>query len=120
MNSWSGIGNIGSKPTFRTTGKGRSVLNFSIAIDRDRKAESTEATERTADWFPIVVFGEAADHHVKYLQKGTKIAVSGALRPRSYVDSAGITHNTFEIQAEVIDWLANVQSPQVVTRTVSG
>lgn len=114
MNSWSGIGNIGNEPILRSTSSGRSVLNFSIAVDRTIRVETPEGTvsQRSPDWIPIVVFGDAAEHHAKYLQKGTKVAVTGSLRPRSYTDTVGVTHYTFEIQAESIDWLANVRSPQ--------
>ena len=34
MNTFNGIGNIGSNPTLRTTPSGGNVTNFSVAIDR--------------------------------------------------------------------------------------
>jgi single-strand DNA-binding protein len=113
MNTWSGIGNVGADPVLRSTASGRSVLNFNIAVDRIVRVDTAEGpkTEKTPDWIPVVVFGDAADHQARYLQKGTKVAVVGSLRPRSYVDKSGATHYTFEIHADQIDWLANVRSP---------
>lgn len=118
MNQWFGIGNLGSDPTLRSTASGRSVLNFSIAVDRMVRTPSTDGgtgtVKRVPDWIPVVVFGDAADHQAKYLQKGTKVAVTGSLRPRTYTDKQNIEHHTFEVQADRIDWLGNVRSPDAV------
>ena len=115
MNCWSGIGNVGADPVLRQTASGRSVLNFNIAVDRLVRVDTAEGmiTQKTPDWIPVVCFGDAADHQARYLQKGTKVAITGALRPRSYADKEGKTHFTFEIHADSIDWLANVRSARV-------
>lgn len=111
MNIWSGIGNVGSDPVLRRTGSGKAVLNFSIAVDRLAVIITPEGPVRhkECDWIPIVVFGDAAEHQAIYLQKGTKIGVTGALRPREWVDREGNKHTGFEIQANTIEWLANVK-----------
>lgn len=111
MNQWTGIGNVGSDPTLRHTGSGKAVLNFSIAVDHFVVVETPEGTikKREPDWIPVVVFGDSAEHQAKYLQKGTKVAVAGSLRQRTWIDKAGIARNSFEIQASQIEWLDNVK-----------
>ena len=113
MNQWHGIGNVGAKPTLRKTASGTAVLNFSIAVDRITRVNTPEGikTQKTPDWIPIVVFGDSAEHHAQYLQKGTRIGVTGELRTRNYTDSQGNVHHGFEVQAGTIDWLNNVNSP---------
>lgn len=119
MNCWSGIGNVGADITLRTTASGRAVLNFRIAVDRVVKVETSEGPtfQKIPDWIPIVVFGDAAEHQAKYLQCGTKISVLGPLRPRTFTDKTGVTHYSFEVHAQEIDWLANVKSQRVAETT---
>jgi single-strand DNA-binding protein len=121
MNVWSGIGNVGADPVLRQTASGRSVLNFNIAVDRIVRVDTAEGprTEKTPDWIPVVVFGDAAEHQARYLQKGTKVAIIGSLRPRTYADKSGATHHTFEVHADTIDWLANVRSPTRVAEATA-
>ena len=113
MNQWTGIGNVGADPILRRTASGKAILNFNIAVDRVTRISTPEGvkTQKIPDWIPIVVFGDAAEHQATYLQKGTKIGITGSLHPRSYVDKSGATHYTFEVHASNIDWLDNVRSP---------
>lgn len=115
MNSCNFIGNLGSDPQLRKTASGTSVLNFSIAVDRLTSVETQEGViyQKTADWIPVVVFGDEADHQHKHLQKGSKIAiVNGEVRPRTYTDRQNVTHHSFEVLAKKIEWLDNIRSAE--------
>lgn len=111
MNRWFGIGNLGADPQLSKTLSGFSVLNFRIAIN-SRVGVKTDAGiiyKDTPRWIPIVVFGDAAEHQAKYLEKGSQIAVEGELVPRQYIDKEGVAHHTFEVQAEKITWLSRIR-----------
>jgi len=110
MNTWHGIGNIGADPELKTTVSGKSVLNFRMAVDRVRYDAATSTMVKTADWIPVVCWDGAAELNARYLQKGSKVAVIGELRPRSYVDRNGATQQRFEIQATHIEWLDGIRS----------
>ena len=118
MNVWHGIGNLGKDPIHRSTASGRSVLNFSMAVDRRvRTGEDSSGNaiyEKRPDWIPVVVFGSRADQCARYLQKGSKVLVTCSLRPRRWTDSEGITHSAFEVDASGpggnIEFLAKIRS----------
>jgi single-strand DNA-binding protein len=92
------IGNIGQNPEVRTTQKGGRVVTFSVATNDTWKNEAGEKQERT-DWHRVVIFseklGELAE---KYLKKGSKVFVTGALRSRKWKDKDGVDHYGAEIQ----------------------
>jgi single-strand DNA-binding protein len=112
MNNFTGIGNLGSNPTLRTTPSGGNVTNFSVAIDRKfyRGTGENRTLVKETDWIPVVCWGSLATTCSNYLQKGSKVAVSGSVRPRTYTDSNGNTRSTFEIIASEIEFLDRIRS----------
>lgn len=108
MNIFMGIGNLGSNPTLRRTDSGRAVSNFNIAIDRVFYRGETKVSE--TDWIPVVAWGNLAETTARYCRKGSKVAVRGEVRPRSYTDSDGISHRTFEVVADTVEFLNGVRS----------
>lgn len=78
MNSWNGIGNITKDLELRSTTSGKSVCEFSIAIN-----EGYGDNQRTT-YVNIVVWGAQAENIVKYCSKGSKVGVSGSLRIDKY------------------------------------
>lgn len=112
MNNWTGIGNLGSDPVLYRTPSGKSVLNFSIAVDRFVVINTPEGpmTRKDPDWIPIVVFGDQAEHQAKYLQKGSKVGITGSLRQREWVTADGAKRTSIEVQALTIDWLDRIRS----------
>jgi len=112
MNKFTGIGNLGSNPQLRKTDSGISVTNFSIAIDRTyyQGEGSNRQTVKGTDWIPVVAWVGLAEICCKHLQKGSKICVEGVIRPRSYQNSRGTTHNTFEVIASAVHFLDKIRS----------
>lgn len=117
MNSFNGIGNLGDTPVLRNTASNsKSVCNFKIAIDRPYK--SADGTSQV-DWIPVVVWGGQAESCAKYLQKGSKVAIEGSVRPRRYEDENGVKHNTFEVAASRVSFLDRIRSnAEVATDSV--
>tara|TARA_Y100000310_G_C20595222_1_gene770154 strand:- start:406 stop:852 length:447 start_codon:yes stop_codon:yes gene_type:complete len=120
MNSFNGIGNLGSDPELRRTPSGRPVTNFSLAIDRryyQGEGQNRQLIKET-DWIPVVVWAGLAEVCAKHLQKGSKVCVEGSIRPRTYKDREGTQHSTFEVVASHVHFLDRIKSnAEVSTNT---
>ena len=97
------IGNLTRDPETRTTTTGIQVCNFSIAVNRRRRAEGTQET----DYFNIVAWRQLADLCSKYLSKGRKVAVSGSIQTRTYEAQDGSKRNAFDIVADEVEFLSS-------------
>ena len=86
------VGNVGSDPTVRTTGKGDRVASFSLAVNRKRGGE--EATS----WFRVSAWRGLAEVVEKYVRKGSRVMVDGALSIDEY-ESGGEKRTSVEIDA---------------------
>ena len=87
-------GRFTAAPVVRIANSGKSVCNFTLAVDRDRKnAEG----QRETDFIPCVAFGSAAEFIEKYFDKGSMAIVVGRLQLRDWTDKEGSSHRTAEI-----------------------
>jgi len=77
-----------------------AYARFSIAVDRRYKREN----EPTADFFNCVAFGKTAEFVEKYLNKGTKILLSGRVENNNYTDKEGKTVYGTRIVVEEIEF----------------
>lgn len=79
------VGNLGRDPEVRQLQDGSKVVNLSLATsDRWRDRQSGETRERT-EWHRVVIFNERiADVAERFLRKGSKIFVEGALQTRKW------------------------------------
>jgi single-strand DNA-binding protein len=84
------IGNIGRDPEIRTTPDGTRIANLSVATSESwRDRASGERKERT-EWHRVAIFDERlAELAEKYLHKGSKVYLEGALQTRKWIDNSG-------------------------------
>ena len=77
---------------------GNKIVNFSIATsDTWKDKESGERREKT-EWHRIVIFSDGlATIAEKYLKKGSKVYVEGALQTRKWTGNDGIEKYTTEV-----------------------
>ncbi len=92
------IGNLGRDPEIRTTQDGTKITHLSVATtDTWRDRNTGERRERT-EWHRVVIFnerlGEVAE---KYLRKGSKVYLEGALQTRKWTDQSGQERYTTEV-----------------------
>lgn len=73
-----------------------AVARYTLAVDRRFRREG----EASADFINCVAFGKAAEFAEKYLQQGTKIAVTGRIQTGSYTNRDGIKVYTTDIIVE--------------------
>lgn len=97
------IGRLARDPELRTTGNGKSVATFSLAVDRRYKAEG----QPTADFFNIVAWGKQAETICQYLGKGRQIALTGRLQSRSYDAQDGTKKYVTEVILEEFDFIGS-------------
>jgi single-strand DNA-binding protein len=81
------VGNLGRDPEIRSTQDGTRIANLNLATSESwRDRVSGERKERT-EWHRVVIFNERlVEIAEKYLRKGSKIYVEGALQTRKWTD----------------------------------
>lgn len=92
------VGNLGKDPEIRNTQAGTKICNLTIATSETwNDRASGERKERT-EWHRVVIFNERlADVAEKYLRKGRKVYLEGALETRKYTDQSGQEKYTTEV-----------------------
>ncbi|MCX7800524.1 MAG: single-stranded DNA-binding protein [Fimbriimonadales bacterium] len=95
------VGRLTRDPEVRSTTTGKTVCDFSIAVDR--RVASQDGQD--ADFFRVTAWGQTAEFVSRYLSKGRLVAVDGRLQWRKYTDSQGITREAVEVVAESVQGL---------------
>jgi single-strand DNA-binding protein len=92
------IGNLGRDPEIRSTQDGTRIANLSVATSESwRDRGSGERKERT-EWHRVVIFNDRLVEVVeKYLKKGSKVYVEGALQTRKWTDNSGQERYSTEV-----------------------
>ena len=79
-----------------------SVANFTIAVNRNFKNQDGEYD---ADFIRCQARGRQADNIAKWTKKGSKIAVVGSIRTRSYDNQQGQRVYITEVDVSEIEYL---------------
>jgi single-strand DNA-binding protein len=92
------VGNLGRDPEIRSTNDGQRIATFSLATSENwRDKNSGERREKT-EWHRVVIFNERLVEVVeKYVKKGSKLYIEGALQTRKWNDNQGQERYTTEI-----------------------
>ena len=92
------IGNLGRDPEIRSTQDGMRIATLAVATSETwRDKMSGDRKERT-EWHRVVIFNERlAEIAEKYLKKGSKVYIEGALQTRKWTDNSGQERYTTEI-----------------------
>lgn len=103
MNCVQVIGRITADPEVKVSQSGKSILSFSLAVQRDYKNRSGEYD---TDFFRCVAYKSSADYLGKYAKKGDMLAVSGALRQNTYENREGKKVSSVEISVSSVQILS--------------
>jgi single-strand DNA-binding protein len=92
------VGNLGRDPEIRSTNDGTRIANLALATSETwRDRNSGERKERT-EWHRVVIFNERLVEVVeKYVKKGSKLYIEGALQTRKWTDNQGQERYSTEI-----------------------
>lgn len=93
------MGRLTRDPDLRHTQSGTAVASFSLAVDRDFKAQSGE---RGTDFIDIVAWRSTAEFVSKYFFKGRMAVVEGRLQARDWTDRDGTKRRSFEVLADSV------------------
>jgi single-strand DNA-binding protein len=92
------IGNLGRDPESRTFQNGGKVVNLRIATSENWKDKSTGERKEKTEWHSVAIFNEGlANVAERYLKKGSKVYVEGALTTRKWQDQSGADRYSTEI-----------------------
>ena len=92
------VGNLGRDPEIRRTQDGRPVANLRLATSESWKDKTTGERKEKTEWHRVVIFNERlVEIAEKYLRKGSKIYVEGALQTRKWTDNAGVEKYSTEV-----------------------
>ena len=89
-------GNLGADAESKVTKGGLPVTSFSIA-STPRKQVNGEWIDGDTLWFRISLWQDTSEQP---LHKGTKVKVTGRLAQTSWVDKAGTTNKSLEINTD--------------------
>lgn len=92
------VGNLGRDPEIRSLPSGDRLAQFSVATsDSWRDRETGERRERT-EWHRVVVFNpHLSEVAERFLRKGSKVYIEGALQTRKWQDQSGADRYSTEI-----------------------
>ena len=92
------IGNLGRDPEVRYAQDGTKIVNFPVATSETwRDRQSGDRRERT-EWHRVVIFNDRlAEVAEKYLKKGAKVYLEGALQTRKWTGNDGQERYTTEV-----------------------
>lgn len=93
-------GNLTREPEMRVIPSGANVCSFTVAVNRRLGQGKTET-----DFYNVSAWRGLADICVKYLHKGSKVAVAGNFNPRSYEDKDGMPRYSLDIQADEVEFM---------------
>jgi single-strand DNA-binding protein len=92
------VGNLGADPEVRALPSGEPVVNLRVATSESwRDKNSGERKEKT-EWHRVVIFNEnIAKVAEKYLHKGSKVYLEGALQTRKWTNKDGQEQYSTEV-----------------------
>lgn len=106
MNSFSGIGRLGSDPSIYHKEE-KCIAKFSIAINEFYKKD-TELQKKT-HWIPCVAYGRLAEITEEYLKKGSQVGVRGPLKLRQWNGEKGDKMSELQVNILELEFLSSKQ-----------
>ena len=95
------IGNLTADPQGSSFDSGHTNCRFSIAVNRSYRGSDGN---NVVDFINIVAWDALAQNCIKYLQKGSKVAVTGSIQTGSY-ERDGVRRQTVDIRADQVEFL---------------
>ncbi len=97
MNTVALIGNLASEVELKDVGDDKKVANFLLAVDRPGQ-------DAGADFLRVSTWNRQAETCAEFLAKGSRVAVDGRLRSRSWEED-GKRRSAVEVVANRVQFL---------------
>lgn len=92
------VGNLGRDPEVRYSQDGTKIVNMTLATSETWKDMQSGDRKEKTEWHRVVVFNDRlAEVAEKYLKKGSKVYVEGALQTRKWTGNDGAEKYTTEV-----------------------
>jgi single-strand DNA-binding protein len=92
------IGNLGRDPEIRQTNDGTKVASLSVATSENWKDRASGERRERTEWHRVVIFNDRLVEVVeRFIKKGSKVYVEGALQTRKWTDNSGQERYTTEV-----------------------
>ena len=92
------VGNLGRDPESRSFQNGGKVVELRIATSETWKDRNSGERKERTEWHTVKVFNEGlANVAERYLRKGSKVYIEGALQTRKWQDQDGKDRYSTEI-----------------------
>ncbi|MEG3163696.1 single-stranded DNA-binding protein [Sphingomonas sp. PB2P19] len=92
------VGNLGRDPESKAFQNGGKVVNLRIATSESWKDKMSGERKEKTEWHSVAIFNEGlANVAEKYLRKGSKVYIEGALQTRKWQDQSGADKYSTEI-----------------------
>ena len=103
MNSLTIIGNLTDAPELRVTSSGINVCSFNVAVNRRK---SNPDGSHDADFFRVTAWRQLGENCARFLEKGRKVMVRGAVSVHIWETESGKHGATLEVTAEDVEFLS--------------
>ena len=92
------IGNLGADPEIRSFQNGGKVANLRIATSETWKDKNSGERQERTEWHTVSIFSEGLIGVVeRFLKKGSKVYIEGALQTRKWQDQNGQDRYSTEV-----------------------
>ncbi len=92
------VGNLGRDPETKSFQNGGKVVNLRIATSESWKDRNSGERKEKTEWHSVAIFNEGlANVAERYLRKGSKVYIEGALQTRKWQDAQGQDRYSTEI-----------------------
>ena len=95
------VGRLTKEPEIRMTPSGAKVCQYTLAVNRNRKAEG----QPEADFINCVSWNKTAELMNQYLSKGALIGIEGRIQTRSYDNQQGNKVYVTEVLCDSVAFL---------------
>jgi single-strand DNA-binding protein len=82
MNVWNGLGRITKDIELKTSNNNKCYVKFGIAVDSGYK-------DKPSNFINCIAFNKTAEFICKFMSKGERIGVTGAIQTGNYVNTEG-------------------------------
>ena len=102
MNIVTLIGRTTKEMELKQTKSGKSVISFTLAVNKDFRNEDGTYD---ADFIDCVAFEKRAEAIAKYVHKGDRLGINGKINTRTYQRNDGSNAKAVEIIVEGFEFL---------------
>ena len=95
------VGNLCKDPETRTAQSGAKIVSFPLATNETWKDRQSGERKERVEYHRVVIFNDRlADVAERFLRKGRKVYLEGALQTRKWTDQSGQERYTTEVIVE--------------------